>query len=88
MKDRRKSARLQTRLLNKQNEVLHKELEVSKFEFSEIINQYNQGKFEISLPYTLLNPNLNSRSCENPLGFKILNKKSETGQIHNKKSTV
>ena len=56
MKDRRKSARLQTRLLNKQNEVLHKELEVSKFEFSEIINQYNQGKFKI--PYTLLNPKI------------------------------
>ena len=90
MKDRRKAARVQTRLLNKQNEVLHKELKVSKFEFTEIINQYNQGKFKISrirYPYcvgpTQFIPI--SRVRENP---KILNKKSKARQVHNEKSTL
>ena len=46
MKRKRKAAEFETKKLNEENELLSKELKISKFEFSEIEKRYNQGKIQ------------------------------------------
>ena len=46
MKKKRQAAEFETKSLNEANEILSKELKISKFEFSEIEKRYNQGKIQ------------------------------------------
>ena len=43
LKKKRKAVEVEAKSLNKANEILSKELKISKFEFSEIEKRYNQG---------------------------------------------
>ena len=46
LKQKQKLAKCRTKSLNEENEILEKELEISKFEFSEIEKKYNQGNVQ------------------------------------------
>ena len=46
LKKKRKAVEVEAKSLNKANEILSKELKISKFEFSEIEKRYNQGKIQ------------------------------------------
>ena len=52
LKKKRKTAESEAKSLNDDNKILQKELNVSKFEFSEIEKRYNQGNVQNIFSFT------------------------------------